>query len=42
LRLRAALKGTSALGILSALALPLPAAAQSVWGGSGSTRATTN
>jgi autotransporter-associated beta strand protein len=42
LRLRAALKRTSALAILSALALPLPAAAQSVWGGSGSTSATTN
>ena len=42
LRLRAALKRTSALGILSALALPLPAAAQSIWGGSGSTSATTD
>jgi autotransporter-associated beta strand protein len=42
LRLRAALKRTSALAILSALALPLPAAAQSIWGGSGSTSATTN
>ena len=42
LRLRAALKRTSALGILSALALPLPAAAQSVWGGGGSTSATTD
>jgi hypothetical protein len=42
LRLRAALKRTNALGILSALALPLPAAAESIWGGSGSTSATTD
>ena len=42
LRLRAALKRTSALGLVSALALPVPAAAQSIWGGSGSTSATTD
>jgi len=37
-----ALKATSAVGLLSALSLPLPAAAQSIWGGSGSTTATTD
>jgi len=37
-----ALKATSAVGLLSALSLPLPAAAQSIWGGSGSTTTTTD
>ena len=37
-----ALKAATALGFASLLALPLPAAAQSVWGGSGSTTATSD
>lgn len=42
LRRRAACRATSALGLISVLTLPLPAAAQSIWGGSGSTTATTD
>ena len=42
LRLRAAFKASSAIGLLAALTLPPPAAAQSIWGGSGSTTATTD
>ncbi len=42
LRLRAAFKATGAVGLLAALTWPLPAAAQSIWGGSGSTSATTD
>jgi len=42
LRLRAAFKASSAIGVLAALILPQPAAAQSIWGGSGSTSATTD
>jgi len=37
-----ALKAATALGFAPLLALPLPAAAQSVWGGSGSTTATSD